>query len=130
MPAGSDGLTMIALTPAEIRWRMSSSWPAASVLRCAMLSELTSPEASACALIEQIISSRQPLPATVLETPMVYGPAAKAGTALMSALPASSARVVFLSRLVIFSPFGWALVQPLVTLHKALKHPAPTGIRA
>ena len=50
---------------------MSSSWPAASVLRWAMLSELTLPEASACALIEQIISSRQPLPCTVFDTPIV-----------------------------------------------------------
>ena len=31
----------------------------------------TLPEASACALIAQIISSRQPLPCTVLETPIV-----------------------------------------------------------
>ncbi len=30
----------------------------------------TSPDASACALMEQIISSRQPLPWTVLVTPM------------------------------------------------------------
>jgi hypothetical protein len=71
MPAGSDGLTIIALTPALMRLRISSSWPAASVLRCAMLSEATLPEASACALIEQIICSRQPLPCTVLETPSV-----------------------------------------------------------
>ena len=71
MPAGSAGLTTMALTSALIRLRMSSSWPAASVLRCAMLSLATLPEASACALIAQIISSRQPLPCTVLETPIV-----------------------------------------------------------
>ena len=71
MPAGSAGLTTMASTPAEIRLRMSSSWPAASVLRWAMLRLATLPEASACALIAQIISSRQPLPCTVLETPMV-----------------------------------------------------------
>ena len=71
MPAGSAGLTTMASTPALIRLRMSSSWPAASVLRWAMLSLATSPEASACALIAQIISSRQPLPCTVLETPIV-----------------------------------------------------------
>ena len=71
MPAGSAGLTTMALTPAPIRLRMSSSWPAASVLRWAMFSEATLPEASACALIAQIISSRQPLPCTVFETPIV-----------------------------------------------------------
>ena len=39
-----------------------------------MLSDATSPETSACALIEQIISSRQPLLVSVFETPMVYEP--------------------------------------------------------
>ena len=39
-----------------------------------MLSDATSPETSAWALIEQIISSRQPLFVSVFETPMVYGP--------------------------------------------------------
>ena len=71
MPAGSAGLTTMASTPAEIRLRMSSDWPAASVLRWAMLSEATSPEASAWAFIAQIISSRQPLPWTVLEMPIL-----------------------------------------------------------
>ena len=71
MPSGSAGLTTMALTPAPIRLRMSSSCPAASVFRCAMLSDSTLPEASACAFIAQIISSRQPLPCTVLDTPIV-----------------------------------------------------------
>jgi hypothetical protein len=52
----------MASTPAWTRLRMSSSWPAASVLRWAMLSDSTTPESSACAFIAHTISSRQPLP--------------------------------------------------------------------
>ena len=71
MPSGFAGLTTMASTPASIRLRMSSSWPAASVLRWAMLRLATLPLSSACAFIAQIISSRQPLPCTVLEMPRV-----------------------------------------------------------
>src|SRR5690242_10584225 len=37
-----------------------------------MITLETTPETLACALIEQIISSRQPLPCNVLETPTTY----------------------------------------------------------
>src|SRR5690348_10865110 len=37
-----------------------------------MITLETTPETLACALIEQIISSRQPLPCSVLETPTTY----------------------------------------------------------
>src|SRR5260370_9524754 len=60
------------LAPDEMRLRMSAIWPAASVLRLAMTTFETTPEALAWALSEQIISSRQPLPCSVLETPPTY----------------------------------------------------------
>jgi hypothetical protein len=72
IPSGLAGFSTMASTPAWMRLRMSSSWPAASVLRCAMLRLSTMPLSSACAFIAQIISSRQPLPWTVLEMPIVY----------------------------------------------------------
>ena len=52
--SGSAGFMMMASTPAAMRLRRSSSWPAGSVLRWAMLRDATSPETSACALMEQI----------------------------------------------------------------------------
>src|SRR5262245_17439266 len=82
----------MASTFALIRLRMSSSCPAASVLRWAMLSLATLPEASACAFIAQIISSRQPLPCTVFETPIVYSLADDAAVTVRSAAPARSGR--------------------------------------
>src|SRR5580700_9792004 len=74
----SDGLRMIALTPAEIRLRISAICSDGPPLRLATITFETRPEASASALIEQIISSRQPLPISVLETPTMYLSAAKA----------------------------------------------------
>src|SRR5438309_10046453 len=68
----SDGLMTITFAPEEIRLRMSAICPAASVLRLAMTTLETTPDALAWALIEQIISSRQPLPCSVLETPTTY----------------------------------------------------------
>src|SRR5690348_1863654 len=68
----SDGLMTITLAPDEIRLRMSAIWPAASVLRLAMMTLDTTPDAFACALMEQIISSRQPLPWSVFDTPTTY----------------------------------------------------------
>ena len=68
----SDGLMTITFAPDEIRLRMSAICPAASVLRLAMTTLETTPDALAWALIEQIISSRQPLPCSVLETPTTY----------------------------------------------------------
>ena len=70
-----DGLMMIALAPAEIRLRMSAICSAGPPLRFATITLLTLPLASACALIAQIISSRQPLPTSVFDTPSTYGPA-------------------------------------------------------
>ena len=67
-----DGLMMIALAPAEIRLRMSAICSAGPPLRFATMTLLTLPLARACALTEQIISSRQPLPTSVLETPITY----------------------------------------------------------
>src|SRR5438132_14274788 len=68
----SEWLITITLAPEEIRFRMSAICPAASVLRLAMTTLETTPDALAWALIEQIISSRQPLPCSVLETPTMY----------------------------------------------------------
>ena len=64
-----DGLMMIASAPAEIRLRMSEICSAGPPLRLATLTSETLPLASACALTAQIISSRQPLPTSVLLTP-------------------------------------------------------------
>src|SRR5450631_3433077 len=68
----SEGLTMITLTPAEIKLRRSAICSEGPPLRLAMTIFDTNPEASACALMEQIISSRQPFPVNVLETPTTY----------------------------------------------------------
>src|SRR4051812_3858837 len=65
-----DGLITMALAPAEIRLRMSAICSAGPPLRLATMTLLTTPLAFDCALIAQIISSRQPLPTSVLETPM------------------------------------------------------------
>jgi hypothetical protein len=86
----SDGLTMIALTPAEIRLRKSAICSAGPPLRLATITFETMPEASAWALIEQIISSRQPLPISVLETPTTNLSAAMAPLASASAETAES----------------------------------------
>ena len=76
-----DGLMMIAFAPAEIRLRMSAICSAGPPLRLATMTFETLPLASACALTAQIISSRQPLPTSVLLTPSTYFPGA-AGFAL------------------------------------------------
>src|SRR6476659_1815623 len=67
-----DGLMTIALAPAEIRLRMSAICSAGPPLRFATMTLEITPLAFAWALIAQIISSRQPLPTSVLETPMTY----------------------------------------------------------
>src|SRR3954454_16973714 len=67
-----DGLMMMAFAPAEIRLRMSAVCSAGPPLRFATTTLLTTPLASACALTAQIISSRQPLPTSVLDTPSTY----------------------------------------------------------
>src|SRR3954452_21750739 len=69
---GLDGLMMIAFAPAEIRLRMSADCSAGPPLRLATITLLTLPFAAACALTEQIISSRQPLPTSVFETPSTH----------------------------------------------------------
>src|SRR5436309_10430464 len=63
---------MIAFAPAEIRLRMSAACSAGPPFRSATITLLTLPLAAACALTAQIISSRQPLPTSVLETPRTY----------------------------------------------------------
>src|SRR5438445_6996555 len=68
----SDGLMTITFAPDEIRLRMSAICPAASVVLLATITLETTPDALAWALIEQIISSRQPLPVSVLDTPTTY----------------------------------------------------------
>src|SRR6266550_5647237 len=68
----SDGLITITLTPAEIRLRISEIWPLGSVVRLAVTTLETTPEALAWALMEQIISSRNPFPVSVLEMPTTY----------------------------------------------------------
>ena len=73
--AGSFGLTTIALTFLAMRSRMSASWPAASTSWWMTVTELTSPDAAAWALAEQIDASRQPLPVPApFAKPMVYLP--------------------------------------------------------
>src|SRR5215212_7022448 len=67
-----DGLMMIAFAPAEIRLRMSALCSAAPPFRFATITLLTTPLAFACAFTAQIISSRQPLPTSVFETPITY----------------------------------------------------------
>src|SRR5829696_5826510 len=69
---GLDGLTMIAFAPAEIRLRMSAFCSAGPPLRFATTTLLILPLAFACAFTAQIISSRQPLPTSVLETPSTH----------------------------------------------------------
>ena len=64
-----DGSTMIAFAPAEIRLRRSEICSGGPPLRLARMTFDTTPDAFACALIEQIISSRQPLPISVFDTP-------------------------------------------------------------
>src|SRR5262245_29252883 len=63
---------MIAFAPAEIRLRMSALCSAGPPLRFATTTLLTTPLATAWALTAQIISSRQPLPTSVFETPRTY----------------------------------------------------------
>src|SRR5919199_1296950 len=55
-----------------MRFRRSAFCSAGPPLRFAIFTELTLPLALACALTEQIISSRQPLPTRVFETPRTY----------------------------------------------------------
>ena len=69
-----DGLMMIAFAPAEIRLRMSAICSAGPPLRLATITFETLPLESAWALTAQIISSRQPLPTSVLLTPSTHLP--------------------------------------------------------
>ena len=66
----SDGLTMIASTPCEMRFCRSVIWSVGPPFLEIAITSLTCPLASDSALTAQIISSRQPLPARVLLTPM------------------------------------------------------------
>ena len=66
----SDGFTMIASTPCEIRFCRSAIWSVGPPFLLIAMTSLTWPLASDWALTAQIISSRQPLPARVLLTPM------------------------------------------------------------
>jgi hypothetical protein len=60
---------MMILAPAEIRLRKSAICSEGPPLRLARMTLETLPEAKASALTEQTISSRQPVPISVLETP-------------------------------------------------------------
>src|SRR4051794_36481591 len=68
----SAGLRMIAFAPEEIRLRIAAICSGAAPFWLEMRTLLTLPLAAACALTAQIISSRQPLPTSVLETPRTY----------------------------------------------------------
>src|SRR3954447_18405476 len=68
----SAGLMMIALAPDEIRLRIAAICSGAAPFWLETSTFETLPLASACALTAQIISSRQPLPTSVLETPSTY----------------------------------------------------------
>ena len=61
---------MIASTPCEIRFCRSVIWSVGPPFLEIAITSLTCPLASDSALTAQIISSRQPLPASVLLTPM------------------------------------------------------------
>src|SRR5829696_6667904 len=75
--SGPAGLMMIALTFWAIRVRMSDSWPGASVSRWMIVTLETLPALTACALAEQSIASRQPLPTPpAFENPIVTFPPA------------------------------------------------------
>ncbi len=87
---------MIDLAPAEIRLRRSAICSDGPPLRLARTILETMPDASASALIEQTISSRQPLPISVLETPITYwaalagpfgAPTAKVAPSASAAMP-------------------------------------------
>src|SRR3954447_11814121 len=67
----SAGLMMIAFAPEEIRLRIAAICSGAAPFWLDTRTLLTAPLASACALTAQIISSRQPLPTSVFETPSV-----------------------------------------------------------
>src|SRR4051794_6670566 len=67
----SAGLMMIAFAPEEIRLRIAAICSGAAPFWLETSTLSTAPLASACALTAQIISSRQPLPTSVLETPSV-----------------------------------------------------------
>src|SRR5208337_538204 len=77
----SAGLTMNALTPAEIRDRMAWISSEELPLADASMTLETSPEAFACTLTEQPISSRQPLPTMLFARPIAYWVVAAAGVA-------------------------------------------------
>src|SRR3954447_20679864 len=62
---------MIAFAPDEIRLRIAAICSGAAPFWLDTSTLLTAPLASACALTAQIISSRQPLPTSVLDTPSV-----------------------------------------------------------
>src|SRR4051794_37154468 len=71
----SAGLMRRTLTPFVIRSRIWASWPAASVFSERTVTPVTLPCLTACALAEQIIASRQPLPtAPGFEMPTVMLP--------------------------------------------------------
>src|SRR4051794_34703129 len=67
----SAGLMMIAFAPEEIRLRIAAICSGAAPFWLDTSTLSTAPLASACALTAQIISSRQPLPTRVLDTPSV-----------------------------------------------------------
>src|SRR3954452_25128421 len=68
----SAGLMMIAFAPDEIRLRIAAICSGAAPFWLDTSTLDTLPLARACALTAQIISSRQPLPTSVLETPRTY----------------------------------------------------------
>src|SRR3954451_5592280 len=68
----SAGLMMIAFAPDEIRLRIAAICSGAAPFWLATRTLDTLPLARACALTAQIISSRQPLPTSVLDTPRTY----------------------------------------------------------
>src|SRR6476469_6779739 len=95
--SGPAGLMMIALTFWAIRFRMSDSWPGASVSRWMIVTFETLPALTAWAFAEQSIASRQPLPTPpAFENPIVYfalAPPDAAGAELQApATIASTAR--------------------------------------
>src|SRR5215212_756323 len=70
--AASAGLATIAFAPAEIRLRIAAICSGAPPFWFWTTTLLILPLASAWALAEQIISSRKPLPTSVLLTPSTY----------------------------------------------------------
>src|ERR687893_767175 len=138
----SAGLMMIAFAPEEIRLRMAAICSGAAPFWLDTSTFSTLPSASACALTAQIISSRQPLPTNVLETPRVNfssadpppepEPPEPDSSSPQAATPAASAHAssAAVSRLLVWRPIFLLLGVWNRTAQHARDAPCVLGVRA